>query len=128
MLGKIRNEKQTNIYILSEFRLVSGDAGNTGRSEGEKVFCEKCTQTLSIGTHWSLLSPSNSINPMETENLEIKKRNSLDADQKTMFHYLSPLLKVKGRVSPTAPPEITNTNAKNGPKLTWIQKKTKREL
>ena len=68
MLGKIRNEKQTNIYILSEFRLVSGDAGNTGRSEGEKVFCEKCTQTLSIGTHWSLLSPSNSINPMETEN------------------------------------------------------------
>ena len=66
--GKLEMKNQTNIYILSEFRLVSGDAGNTGRSEGEKVFCEKCTQTLSIGTHWSLLSPSNSINPMETEN------------------------------------------------------------
>ena len=26
----------------------------------------------------------------------MKKRNSLDADQKTMFHFLSPLLKVKG--------------------------------
>ena len=66
--GKLEMKNQTNISSLSEFRLVSGDAGNTGRSEGEKVFCEKCTQTLSIGTHWSLLSPSNSINPMETEN------------------------------------------------------------
>ena len=38
-----------------------------------KGFWEKCTQTLSIGTYWSLLSPSNSINPMETENFENEK-------------------------------------------------------
>ena len=38
--GKLEMKNQTNIYILSEFRLVSGDAGNTGRSEGEKVFAK----------------------------------------------------------------------------------------
>ena len=37
---KLEMKSQTNICILSEFRLVSGDAGNTGRSEGEKGFAK----------------------------------------------------------------------------------------
>ena len=62
--------------ILEEIKLVLQCKKNSGSLKGEKNFCEKCTQTLSIGTYWSLLSPSNSINPMETENFEDEKRRT----------------------------------------------------
>ena len=52
--GKLEMKNQTNIYILSEFRLVSGDAGNTGRSEGEKVFLRKVHPDI---IYWNPLEP-----------------------------------------------------------------------
>ena len=51
---KLEMKSQTNICILSEFRLVSGDAGNTGRSEGEKVFLRKVHPDI---IYWNLLEP-----------------------------------------------------------------------
>ena len=89
--------------ILEEIKLVLQCKKNSGSLKGEKNFCEKCTQTLSIGTYWSLLSPSNSINPMETENFEDEKRKTRFAslENKNTFYIFCTFLDFIRPLTPT---------------------------
>ena len=83
---KLEMKSQTNICILSEFRLVSGDAGNTGRSEGEKVFLRKVHPDI---IYWNPLEPIEPIKLHKSQETEKSQKQQIFLDAlaslKTMF-------------------------------------------